>query len=265
MLHGYLNKILSSENSLGSLENEHWGVNLHLGYWDETTNPDYSPIGFFNASNRMNEIVLLHSGIKSGDTVLDVGCGFGGTIKFLDQILNPLELIGVNNDLKQLERATCHVLTGMRNKFNLMHACASHLPLPDNSVDVVLAVECVFHFPGRDKFLREAYRVLKKGGKLFISDFVKKKRFNQRCSKIIRNSFFFNEIRPFHLISHHRYSNLFDDSRLRDIQKINITNHIKLNFDYLIRNSVDTASLVESIKMETVFSNFDYMIFTGIK
>jgi SAM-dependent methyltransferase len=49
-------------------------------------------------------------------------------------------------------------------------ACA--LPFGDGEFDVVMAVECIFHFPSRRRFFKEARRVLRTGGTLVVSDFV---------------------------------------------------------------------------------------------
>jgi ubiquinone/menaquinone biosynthesis C-methylase UbiE len=98
---------------------------------------------------------------------LDAGCGFGGTAASLAAKYPGAKVTGLNIDPRQLVLARQNAPAA---KFVEGDACA--MPFPDASFDRVLAVECIFHFPSRRKFLLEAARVLKPGGRIGLSDFV---------------------------------------------------------------------------------------------
>ncbi len=91
-----------------------------------------------------------------GARILDVGCGFGGTIDHLDERLDGCELVGLNIDRRQLARARALVTPRRDNTVDFVAGDACRLPFADASFDFLSAVECAFHFPSRKQFFREA-------------------------------------------------------------------------------------------------------------
>jgi SAM-dependent methyltransferase len=124
------------------------------------------------ATEAMTEKVCAAARVKSGSRILDVGCGFGGTIAHLNEQLTGCELVGLNIDERQLARARGVAVARPGNTVRFVQGDACELPFPDASFDTVMAVECIFHFPSRRRFFSEARRVLREGGTLAISDFV---------------------------------------------------------------------------------------------
>lgn len=149
-----------------------FGRHVHWGYWPQPHQADGSVEDFALAAERLCQQVYNVANIQEGDRVLDVGCGFGGTIASLNEHFHQLHLTGLNIDPRQIERAKQQVSPLANNVIAFVEGDACQIPFPDHSADVVLAVECIFHFPSRAAFFKEAKRVLKPGGKLALCDFV---------------------------------------------------------------------------------------------
>ena len=149
-----------------------FGRHVHWGYWENPKQADLSTADFEQATENLSRQVCLAGHIKKGQTVLDVGCGFGGTVAHINEHYTGMQLTGLNLDERQLIRARSNALPLADNTLQFQQGNACELPYPDASFDVVLAVECIFHFPDREQFFREAYRVLKPDGFLALSDFV---------------------------------------------------------------------------------------------
>jgi cyclopropane fatty-acyl-phospholipid synthase-like methyltransferase len=149
-----------------------FGRHVHWGYWDSPDQADGSPEDYARAAEQLCRRVCDAAAIHDGLRILDVGCGFGGTIASLNERFSGLELVGVNIDARQLERArqTVRPLHGNRIRFVQGDAC--RLTFAPGSFDVVLAVECIFHFADRAAFFDGAARALVPGGRMALSDFV---------------------------------------------------------------------------------------------
>ncbi len=144
---------------------------IHLGLWERLT-PGTSPADLRAAQRRLDDHIVALSAASPGLAILDVGCGFGGTIASFDAAVERLALVGVNIDPRQLRVAQASVVPRGGSTVRWLEGDACALPLPDASFDRVVAVECAFHFASRRRFLAEIARVLRPGGRLALSDLV---------------------------------------------------------------------------------------------
>jgi SAM-dependent methyltransferase len=144
---------------------------VHLGYWEDpqASSPAADRSEFARAQGRLDALLLSMAALAPQQSVLDVGCGFGGTLETINRTFGAMRLTGVNIDPRQLD--ICSLLKPAHgNLFEWRDADAGSLPFRDGSFDRVLCIEAMFHFVSRRAFFLEAGRVLRPGGTLVCSD-----------------------------------------------------------------------------------------------
>lgn len=155
-----------------------WGEHMHHGYYGST--------GQHKKNRRQAQIDLIEEAltwtdVRSAATILDVGCGIGGSTLYLAEKFNA-KAVGITLSPVQAQRAAERAtekgiaLKAWENfaevnapavQFQVTDARAT--PFPDNAFDFIWSMESGEHMPDKQRFLQECYRLLKPGGTFLMA------------------------------------------------------------------------------------------------
>lgn len=164
----YHKRIIQYYKDTENAYKDSWDLNnslaIHYGYWDEGVK------SFPESLLRMNAVMMKAADTKPADHVLDAGCGVGGSSIFLASTLG-CRVTGITLSERQVQLATMNTQKKHLENlvdFKVMDYCNTEFP--DASFDVVWGCESICYADDKEKFIKEAYRLLKRGGRLVVAD-----------------------------------------------------------------------------------------------
>lgn len=136
------------------------------------------PSGFFGwltlrrmnkSHSQLTDWGLTHIAVQPNFTVLDVGCGGGRTIGKLAAMASAGKVCGIDYSEASVAASRRYNAANLRaGRVEIQQAEVAKLPFPDNTFDLVTAVETHFWWPDIPAGVREIRRVLKGGGTLIL-------------------------------------------------------------------------------------------------
>jgi len=251
---------------------------LHYGYWDEKTKSHHQ------ALINKNQILYDLAGISASDHVLDAGCGIGGSsIWMAKQHGNQMTAITISK--QQTEHAAKHAKRqGVDDKTDFQVSDFCSTPFADESFDVIWGLESICHALNKGDFLKEAFRLLRPGGRIVVCDgFIQRREFsNDEWKDIV---ICLNGWAVPNLCSRDEFNQLLEDNQFSDINYTDITAETLPSADHMLkvskrlkpvqqitqwlglRSKAQTANFKVGIAQHRLFTDqlVEYGIFTATK
>jgi arsenite methyltransferase len=109
--------------------------------------------------------------IRTGDHVLDIGCGAGVDTLIAGMMVGSTgKAVGIDIVPEMVERARQNLARTSLQNVEFHESSAEHLSFPDQSFDVMISNGAINLIPDKPKALAEIFRVLKPNGRLMVAD-----------------------------------------------------------------------------------------------
>lgn len=142
-------------------------LGLHYGVWDENTK------SVSDAILNLNRVLAELGGIGKGASVLDAGCGIGGSSIYLAENL-ACKTVGITLSQKQVDSARLIAQKrGLDQQCQFEKQSYTATSFDDDQFDFAWAIESVGSAPHKADFFKEMHRVLKLGGRILMADTLK--------------------------------------------------------------------------------------------
>lgn len=142
---------------------------MHFGYYDE--HADKHRAALSNMNRAMADLVA----VQPGERVLDAGCGMGSACFWLEEN-RQAQVTGISIVASHLEDCRHNARKRHSRLTHFIEADFCNTPFPDGYFDVVWACESQCHAGNKADFYKEAFRILRPGGRLVVADYMRKAR-----------------------------------------------------------------------------------------
>jgi ubiquinone/menaquinone biosynthesis C-methylase UbiE len=125
------------------------------------------------ALRKTHERFIKDSKLKKGDRAIDLGCGIGSLSRFISKNAG-CTVIGINMSKYQLKIAKKLTKQKATKNVEFKEQDIMHIDKIDDKFDAAFLVDVGCHLPDKEKALRKIFRILNKGGRLIIGDWIQK-------------------------------------------------------------------------------------------
>jgi ubiquinone/menaquinone biosynthesis C-methylase UbiE len=179
---------------------------------------------FSQAQNNLIEYCIKKVSILTDKDLLDIGCGNGVVALYVADSYSVNSVMGVDLNSNNVKIANEEKKTRNKDNVNFIEGDAQNLSqIQSNSIDIIINIESAFHYPQKELFIDEIYRILKPGWQFVIADILTTAKENRFLKSWKRKMNYYHW-------SFSEYRDAFNRSNLRMHSYDDITDKVILGF-----------------------------------